>query len=656
MMPTHSSPEYEALRAKVEAARDAYYKRHSPTMSDAEYDELARQLAELERELGIADPTSPTASVGSDLQEGFKKVAHTVPMLSLDNIFEGREITPFFKDPAVVLCAEPKIDGLSLELRYVSGELAQAVTRGDGHTGDDVTAQARAIHTIPQTLADPVTVNVRGEVYMRRSVFAELNTARAAEGEDPFANPRNAASGSLKQRDPAETAKRRLNFLAYWAGGALPSSVTSDYALLSWLTNLGFDVPPYHLAPVETAHVTVHGLEKTRNELDYDTDGVVLKVNDLQLREELGSGRHSPKWAVAYKFPPERKATLLKDIWTTVGKTGQICPNAVLAPIRLAGTTVTAASLMNADELERIGSPAVGDEVLVEKCGEIIPRVVGVAKRSGGTPWTFPTECPCCHTSLRREGVHWFCPNPACPEQVRGRLIHATCKRALDWDGCGEATISALADKVGVTKLVDLFRITDDTVRACLKGTAAEKFLQEREHAKKAPLWRKLHACGFEGIGQTLSKELAQRYGSVLAIAEHATELPTLLGPVRARALLDGMEAMAGDLEELESLGFALEDAAAKGLPLSGLSFVITGTLASGGRDQVAAKIEAKGGLVKNSVTKTTSYLVMGETPGHSKQASAEKFGVRIVDEAELYRLMGEEMVPVTVDLSEREY
>lgn len=653
MMPS-TSPEYEALRSKVEAARDAYYKRHTPTISDMEYDRLARQLAALERELGIADPTSPTASVGSDLQEGFKKVAHTVPMLSLDNIFSREEIAQFFKDPSLRVCVEPKIDGLSLELRYVDGQLAQAVTRGNGHEGDDVTAQARTIRTVPKKLKSAVTVNVRGEAYICHSVFDELQLARAEAGDEPFANPRNAASGSLKQRDPAVTANRKLDFLAYWANPA--QGWSWHHEAIDWLHAEGFTVPPCERTDVGFSHLAITTIAKDRDDALYDLDGAVIKIDDLAVREEMGSGTHSPKWAVAYKFPPERKATLLKDIWTTVGKTGQICPNAVLAPVRLAGTTVTAASLMNADELERVGSPAVGDEVFVQKEGEIIHRVVGVAKRGGAAPWTFPTECPCCHTALRREGVHWFCPNSACPEQVRGRLIHATCKRALDWDGCGEATISALADRTGVAKLVDLFRLTDDTVRACLKGAAAEKFLQERERVKKAPLWRKLHACGFEGIGQTLSKELAHRYGSMVTIAEHATELPAVLGPVRARALLAGMEAMADDLEELESLGFTLEDASSANLPLNGKTFVITGTLASGGRDQVAAKIEAKGGLVKNSVTKTTSYLVVGEAPGHSKQASAEKFGVNIVDEAELYQLMGEELVPVTVDLSEREY
>lgn len=280
----------------------------------------------------------------------------------------------------------------------------------------------------------------------------------------------------------------------------------------------------------------------------------------------------------------------------------------------------------------------------------------GVTVQLQRKEWQFPAECPCCHTPLKREGVHWFCPNFACADQVKGRLIHAVGKRALDWDGCGEATIEALIDKTGVTKLVDLFRLTDETIWTCLKGAAAGKFIQERARVKLAPLWRKLHAFGFDGIGQTLSKELAQRYRSVLSIAEHSAEINSLLGPERALGLLHGMDAMAEDLEELESLGFTLEDPDTGDLPLSGSTFVITGTMMTGGRDQVAGKIEAKGGLVKNSVSKSTTYLVMGEDPGHNKKASAEKHGVKIIDEAALYQLMGEQMTPVTLDLADREY
>jgi DNA ligase (NAD+) len=654
-MPT--TPEYEKLRKQVEDARKAYYVHSASTITDFEYDALARRLAAMEAELGIDDPTSPTRDVGSDLAPGFQKVRHATPMLSLDNIFTEAEILQFFKDPDLLVIEEPKIDGLSLDLSYVNGQFAQAVTRGNGREGDDVTEQARTIESIPQTLTLPLTFHVRGECYMRRSVFARLNEERAAAGDDLLKTARNAASGSLKQKDPAETAKRRLDFLAYWASST--NGLTSDSGAVARLQALGFDVPSWITVPAAKAFQHIQTFDKARDRLDYDTDGVVLKVDDLKLRGELGEGTHAPKWAVAFKFPPERKATLLRGIVATVGKTGQVCPNAVLAPVVLGGATVTAASLMNQDEMERIGSPAVGDDVWVERSGEVIPRVVGIAKKAmpDRLPWTFPADCPSCGAPLQRNGVHWFCINREhCPAQIEGNLIHATGKTCLDWDGCGEATIRALFEGAGVARLVDLFRLPNAAVLSCLKGAAAAKFLAERERVKKAPLWRKLHACGFDGVGSTISKELAQRYGSMRNIASHFKEITFLYGPVRTRGLMVGMADMADDLTELETLGFTLEDEAGTDKTLAGLSFVITGTLVSGGRDQVAAKIEAKGGLVKNSVTKTTSYLVVGEAPGQNKKLAAEKHGVKIIDETELYRLMGETLTPAAIDTEEKEY
>ena len=653
-----NSLEYSALRQQIEDHRAAYYVRHAPLVSDAEFDELVRQLATMETTLGIDDPTSPTKAVGSDLAPGFQKVRHSTPMLSLDNIFTTEEIQKFFKEN-ILLIAEPKIDGLSLELRYDKGCLQQAVTRGNGTEGDDVTAQARTINSIPKTIAAKYPLRVRGEVYMKRSVFAELNTQREKDGEDLFKNPRNAASGSLKQRDPAETAKRRLDFLAYWADGMTNLPPQEDSEVITRLIELGFTVPAIVFRYTNEAHFAVAEIKRLGEELDYDLDGCVLKINSLRLREELGTGTHSPKWAVAYKFPPERKITRLLDIIVTVGRTGQLCPNSVLAPVDLSGATVTAASLMNADEMVRIGSPAIGDDVYIEKAGEIVPRCMGIAKRNGGTPWVFPTHCPSCNTPLVRDGVHWFCPNHAlCPAQIEGALIHATGKTALDWDGCGPATIQALIKGAMATRLVSLFLVQAATVRGVLKGAAAAKFLAERERVKTAPLWRKLHALGIEGLGSTFSKELAQRYGSLENIITHSTELTNLLGPVHAQALLLGLQDMAQDLDTLEECGFIFADSKdTANKPLAGMTFVITGTLVSGGRDQVAAKIEAKGGLVKNSVSKNTSYLVSGEAGGQAKAAAAQKHGIKVIDEAALYVLMGEPFNPaITADLNEKEY
>ena len=429
VLPNDMTPEYLALRQQVEAHRDAYYVKHAPTVDDFEFDRLVRQLAAMEQKLGISDPTSPTATVGSDLDAGFKKVAHATPMLSLSNIFSTEEIEIFFKEN-LMLIGEPKIDGLSLSLHYADGKLVQAITRGDGRQGDDVTANALGIASIPKTIAYRQPLEVRGEAYMKRSVFAELNKQREAEGEDLFKNPRNAASGSLKQKDSVESAKRKLDFLAYWADSDFVAAgyargKTTDCDLMIDLKDLGFDIPAVRFKFTNEAHSMVAEFGGMKPELEYDIDGVVLKVNDLAKRQQLGVGTHAPKWAVAYKFPPERKVTRLLDIVVTIGKSGQACPNAVLAPLELAGTTVTAASLMNVDELERIGSPAIGDDVWVSKSGEIIPRVTEIAKRNGGAPWILPNTCPSCGTELIRDGVHFFCTNhDACPAQIEENLFH----------------------------------------------------------------------------------------------------------------------------------------------------------------------------------------------------------------------------------------
>lgn len=669
------------LRQTVAQHDHDYYVGANPTISDREYDELKRELAALEA--GLPPAEAVTKRVSSDLTAGFAKVKHASPMLSLDNTFTPAGVLDFFSRPEE-LVIEPKVDGCSLELTYEAGILVKAVTRGDGTTGDDVSAQAARIATIPKTLGDLASgdplvsagrcLRVRGEVLMRRSVFAKLNAAREAEGDEPFANPRNAAAGSLKLKDAAEVASRRLDFIAYWTD--LPMLIAaSHWEELEWLGRHGFTTFKFghphegddlwqvkHQLQLPTVASLLDKLDRHRVGLDYDTDGAVIKVDSRARQAELGAGSKSPKWACAFKYPPARVATTLLDIEVTVGHTGQICPNARLKPVWLEGSTISNASLMNMDELTRIGSPGIGDEVWVEKSACIIPRIVGVKQHQhGSSPWQLPSTCPSCSSVLVKDGVHWFCPNhKSCEAQLIAGLKRATGKGALDWDGMGDAQVATLVKtgRIGQTGrlgLVDLFSICKSDVDTLFKPAATKKFLAEQQRVKQAPLWRKLNALNIEGIGKSLSKDLAARFGSLEAIvASPRTELEAILGQVRLASLRAWVEANLGAMDDLDALGFTFSEVAAKG-KLTGLSFVITGGLTSGTRDEVQGRIEAAGGTAKGSVTKSTSYLVVGEAPGGNKTKAAAKHNIKVITEAQLYALMGEPMPAAGVDLAERE-
>ncbi len=646
----------------------AYYVYGKPTITDFDYDVLMRELKEVERVAGRALPGSPTQRVGSDLDAAFAKVNHLRPMLSLDNVFTPAEAVKFFSAlplqgtwTSFVLTVEAKIDGLAVELRYRDGQLAQAVTRGDGAVGDDVTANVRAIRGVPLAIDYPADLDVRGEVYMRRSVFASLNEAREAAGDEAFANPRNAAAGSFKQRNPSEVAARRLSFVAYWstmpAGltqqdvtaelmdlgfptlNVMPMTVKDTNACMSWVCSDSTD--PTRIASAISA---VEGL---RDLLDLEIDGAVIKLNSRELQEEVGARSKAPLWGCAYKFPPARTSTILEGIEITVGRTGQITPNARLKPVLLSGSTVSNASLMNVDELARIGSPGIGDEVWVEKSAEIIPRVVGVKTKNSSAPWQLPVACPFCGTALVRKGVHFFDPNKACPERVFMRLRHATGKGYLDWDGMGEAQVRSLV-QAGVRSLPDLFALSDEGLNV-LKPAARKKFLAERERVKQAPLWRKLACLGIEDVGRSLGKDLANRYGSLDAIiaAIETGDVKSVLGDVALGYLIAYLKDEINDLARLEELGFVFADTTRTVGPLSGKTLVITGGLMSGTREVVSTRIEAAGGVTKSSVTKAVDYLVVGEAPGDGKTKAAARHGTKIISEIELYALMN---VPMPTD------
>lgn len=679
------------LRKQIVAHNHAYYVLGNPTITDAEYDRMFADLRELERRWPqIYDPNSPTARVGSPVMSTFTKTKHTKKMLSLDNTYNAEEVSKFFPD-GEELIQEPKFDGLSLTISYVKGHLVKAVTRGDGTTGDDVTQNARVIKSIPLQLLRPLTCEVRGEVYMPIPAFETINEELAAAGEDLFANPRNAAAGTLKNKDSRVVAKRRLAFVAY--NVVSPKEFVNDYLadysketghtvayygkhsqVLQCLEQLAFITPlSCYTIRGEKVDLTrqvlsndVQGIERIIREMDeirsgltVQTDGLVFKIDRLSLQDELGDGTRAPKWATAYKYPPERKPTLLKSIEISIGRLGTLTPVAILEPVQLSGTTVQRASLCNQDEVERLGIN-VGDTVFVEKSAEIIPKVMGLAKK-GPTKvaWRMPEHCPVCDERVERiEGqVAFRCTNKkGCPAQAQERLKHCLGKSALDWDGFGEEMVKTAVD-FGLTSLNALLKATDDKLEELFKTAFVKKFKKERERilGPEMPLWRKIHCLGIPGVGRSLSQDLCAKYSSLADMANDPDGLKKIVGEVFGTNFVNYLVESVDELEELESLGFLFSESADRSGPLQGKTFCITGGLVSGKREEVAARIEKAGGTFKSSVSKKIDYLIVGEGGGANKAEAAKKHGTKVINEEQLYEMMGIPMPKVAASpLAER--
>lgn len=651
----------EQLRQQINDLDHDYYVLNNSGVTDAEYDRLYFELAELEKKYPhLADPNSPTQRIGGISKGGFPKVKHSTRMLSLENIRTPAAVIHYLGMEDVVL--EPKIDGASLELIYRQGGLQQAITRGNGVEGDDVTANARAIMAIPIQLTEDIDITVRGEVFMTYTAFNTLNERLESEGEELMANPRNAAAGTLKLKDPKEVSARNLSFVAYDAVNEFPK--LSQYQLTEYLAILGF--MNVSLLPVTASCQSVADRFKIESEemlarriadadacrkfLDLPTDGLVFKLNDRKKQRELGEGTKYPKWGCAYKFPAEQVETTLVGVTVQVGRTGKMTPVAELKPVLLSGTTVRRASLCNQDEITRLNVD-IGDTVVLEKSAEIIPKVVRVAKKIGTGVYQLPATCPCCQTKLHRPKgyVDSFCPNRECEDQVFGALKHATGKSALDIDGCGETLVRELM-KHGVRCLSDIFTVDP----SFMKAAARKRFEAGRAASAAQPLWRKLHALGIEGFGSTLCQDVSQRWRSLADAFDEAEKFSSLVGKVVFNNIVDYCTSHEAELDRLDSLiGLAGAEQAVG--PLTGKTFCITGDLIAGTRSEVSNLIEDAGGTVKSNVSRHLSYLIQGTETGKTKRAAAEKNKVPIISEQELFQMMGKEM-PVPKDMDEKEY
>lgn len=650
------------LREILERNARLYYEQDKPEISDKEYDLLLRELLEIEKkhpELVTAD--SPAHRVGGAVKDGFLKVRHKIPMMSLDNALTRAELDSFYiklsqslgKLGCVVTC-EPKIDGLAVALIYQDGVFIKGATRGDGTTGEDVTSNLRTIRTMPLVLGEkiPGIFEVRGEVCIDKEGFAALNTEREEAGEQLFANPRNAAAGSLRQLDSKITARRRLSIYLYQIINPKIYGIKTQYDMLQFIKKLGLPTQGAERRCADAAAINDYLDEWSEKRFAHpiDTDGVVVKLDELESREEVGATAKAPRWAIAYKFPPEEKLTLLKDIEITVGRTGTMTPTAILEPVRLSGTTVQRASLHNQDEIAR-KDVRVGDMVWVHKAGEIIPEIIRVdlnQRAASAEPYQIPDECPVCGSkAVRLIGEAAVkCPNKSCPAQIKEAITHFASRRAMNILGLGEKLVSQLVDTGKVRTIADLFSLTaDDLANLDRMGEkSAQNTLNSIESSKSRPLSALINAIGIPGVGERTAEDLAQRYRSIEALAKSALacdgELENIegIGPTMS----DSISAFflephnAETVERLKQAGVTFElsgtPADQKNLPWDGLKFVLTGQLTSMTRDAAAEKIRALGGQTVGSISKKTDFVVVGEGAG-SKLLRARELGVPTLGE-----------------------
>lgn len=647
------------LTALLNEAGYRYYVLDDPTLPDFEYDRLLRELEDLEKTYPeYVLPDSPTKRVGGQAVNTFGEVTHAVPLMSLQDVFSMEELEDFFNRikealPNAAYSVEPKIDGLSVALEYEDGRFVRGATRGDGVVGEDVTENLKTIRSIPMTLENaPARLIVRGEVYMPKKTFHTLNTALEENGEKTFANPRNAAAGSLRQKDPKVTAKRKLDILVFNVQLAEGVTFTSHCETLEYLKSLRFKVIPYKkLSDPKKIEEEILRINEEREKLPCDIDGGVVKLDDLAERDLLGATAKFPRWAVAYKYPPEVKSTVIEDIVIQVGRTGVLTPKAVVAPVRLAGTTVTNATLHNQDFISRL-DVRIDDTVRIRKAGEIIPEILGVdlSKRPENTkPYFLPDRCPVCGAEVVRDedGAFLRCTGAECPAQLSRNIAHFVSRDAMDIDGLGSAIVESLISQKLIKSPADIYYLTLEEISGLWKSgtTAAKKLLAAIEASKQQDLSRLIYALGIRQVGVKTGKSLAAAFGSMDALMEASLEALTAvpdIGEITAQSIYEWFRQDQSQhlIRRLREAGLNFESKRViTDTRLAGKTVVLTGTLSRFTREEATEKIELLGGKASGSVSRKTSFVVAGENAG-SKERKARELGIPVLTEDEFWEMI----------------
>ena len=652
----------EELRRVIERNNRLYYMENAPELEDFEYDALTRELKAIEAEYPqLVTPSSPTQHVNEAASSKFSKVAHTVKMESLQDAFSFEELREFDArvreagvEPQYVV--EEKIDGLSVSLEYQDGRFVRGSTRGDGQVGEDVTENLATIRAIPKTLPPgaPEFLEVRGEVYMPHDAFFALKEEQELQDKVPFKNPRNAAAGSLRQKDAKITAARGLSIFVFNLQQVRGRSFARHSETLDFIKQMGFPVSPRYrvFTSIEDALKEIEAIGQMRGTLAYDIDGAVIKVDDLAARETLGSTNKFPRWAIAFKYPPEVKETVVREVEVSVGRTGVLTPTAVFDPVFLAGTSVSRASLHNEDIIRSLDL-RIGDTIRVRKAGDIIPEVIGVARHGDGTePYRMPDTCPSCGAPVvhLQDEAALRCVNPECPAQSLRNLIHFASRNAMAIDGLGEAVAVQLTERGFVHTVADLYSLTKEQLLQLdkFKDKSAQNLLDAIEASKQNNLDKLVFGLGIRNIGDKAAAQLAEHFGAMQALAAaNGEEIAAIdgIGAVMAQSVTEffARSGTADLLARLQAAGVNMEwHGEKKGTALAGMTLVVTGTLPHLSRQEAEALIVQNGGKASGSVSKKTSYVVAGEAAG-SKLTKAQTLGIPILDEAGLYRLIGQQ-------------
>ncbi|MFN1835854.1 NAD-dependent DNA ligase LigA [Balneola sp. MJW-20] len=662
MKPEEARKKVQELREVLNEANKAYYQEARPFISDKEFDEKLKELQQLEDKFDLHDPDSPTNRVGGEVSSTFETVQHPTPMLSLDNTYNEDELNDFDGRVRRILghddynyMVELKFDGASMRLRYEKGDLVVGATRGDGEKGDDITNNVKTIRVIPLHLNGdfPEIVEVRGEAYMEKEAFARLNERREEEGLNVFANPRNSTAGSLKMQDPKAVARRPIKFLAFDLILQDTEDSLTQVRKMELLKEFGLPVSEHYRTcdTINEVHEVIREWDSLRHDLPYETDGVVVKVNQSSLRDELGTTSKFPRWAIAYKFEAEQEETVINDITLQVGRLGTITPVAELEPVLLAGTTVKRASLHNEDEIRR-KDVRIGDRVLVEKAGEIIPQVVNVLdadRVDRNEPFEFPSECPACSTELIKfEGeVAWRCVNPTCPPQVRIRIEHFSARDAMDIEGLGESVVDQLVSAGLITTYADLYDLQKEDIVDLdrMADKSAQNLIDAIQKSKDQPFERLIYALGIRFVGKTVAKDLAKALKNIERLRSAGIGEMTgidAIGPKIAESVHNFFSNQKNQqiVDKLIEKGLQTEfEDTQQSSRLEGKKFVLTGSLPTLTRKEAKDLIEQNGGKTASSVSKNTDFVLAGESAG-SKLDKANELGIEVIDESEFLNMI----------------